>query len=308
MLSNYFQSDYFKVGKRGISPFETLTAYLAGSAFQTIIDNPVTAYRQLVQQYAKDLKGNTVDPKIARIEANNVFKKSPISASLSGLGPRLVGVGIKRVPKFGFFLGTSYLFPQFGEEGLVAATLASVFSAPFINPVRMIEKQQRAYFRQTGKAKSVYSILSESARDNFKPLFRGTTPLIGHSFASASTGLVGQPVLEKYIKDQLNLKAGVSGLAASLVASSIVSPIYVIMTNPLARLEVIMQSAEIKGKPVSLVEAGKEIIHDSKKFGLRGMFRGQMIGIVKAVISLTTFHQGRQYATNYFIDKNRMEE
>ena len=41
-----------------------MSAYLFGSAFQTVIDNPVTAYRQLVQQYAKDLKGNTVDPKI----------------------------------------------------------------------------------------------------------------------------------------------------------------------------------------------------------------------------------------------------
>jgi hypothetical protein len=74
-------------------------AYLGGSAFQTVCDNPVTAYRQLVQQYAKGPDGKPVDPKIATAEATAVFKAAPISASLSGLGPRLVGVGIKRVPK-----------------------------------------------------------------------------------------------------------------------------------------------------------------------------------------------------------------
>ena len=84
-----------------------MVAYLGGSAFQTVIDNPITAYRQLVQQYAKDLSGKVVDPKIARMEANSVFIKSPISASLSGLGPRMVGVGFKRIPKFGFLLGIS---------------------------------------------------------------------------------------------------------------------------------------------------------------------------------------------------------
>ena len=39
-----------------------MVAYLGGSAFQTIADNPITAYRQLVQQFAKDLNGNVVDP------------------------------------------------------------------------------------------------------------------------------------------------------------------------------------------------------------------------------------------------------
>jgi hypothetical protein len=57
-------NDYFTVGKNNISPFQTMVAYLGGSAFQTVIDNPVTAYRQLVQQYAKDINGNTVSPKI----------------------------------------------------------------------------------------------------------------------------------------------------------------------------------------------------------------------------------------------------
>ena len=40
MLLNY---DYFKVKKNGISQAQTMAAYLGGSAFQTVIDNPVTA-------------------------------------------------------------------------------------------------------------------------------------------------------------------------------------------------------------------------------------------------------------------------
>ena len=100
-----FNGDYFKVKKNGLTPFETIVAYLGGSAFQTVVDNPITAYRQLVQQYAKNSKGEMVSPKVARMEANTVFKKSPVTASLSGLGPRIIGVGFKRVPKFGFLLG-----------------------------------------------------------------------------------------------------------------------------------------------------------------------------------------------------------
>ena len=34
-----FSGDYFKVGKNNISPFQTMVAYMGGSAFQTIIDN-----------------------------------------------------------------------------------------------------------------------------------------------------------------------------------------------------------------------------------------------------------------------------
>ena len=38
--------------------------------------------RQLVQQYAKNLEGVTVDPKIASAEAKAVFRSAPVSASL----------------------------------------------------------------------------------------------------------------------------------------------------------------------------------------------------------------------------------
>jgi hypothetical protein len=297
-------SDYFKVKKNGLTPFETMTAYLGGSAFQTVIDNPVTAYRQLVQQYAKDIKGNTVDPKISRMETNLVFKKSPISASLSGLGPRLVGVSFKRIPKFGFLLGISYFMQEGGEVGLIAATGASILSAPFINPIRMIEKQQRAYFKQTGTSKTISEILKESAKKNYKPLFRGTIPLMGHSLASATTGLVGQPQLQKYIQKELGSKTSLGQFGTGLISSAIVSPIYIVITNPLSRLEVIMQTSSIKGKSISINKAIKEVIIDSKEFGLRGVFRGQGIGIVKAIVSLTMFHEGRLFLTDFFKERN----
>ena len=64
-MSFLFDDAYYKVGKSGISPAQNMAAYLGGSAIQTVGDNPVTAYRQLVQQYAKALDGTTVDPKVA---------------------------------------------------------------------------------------------------------------------------------------------------------------------------------------------------------------------------------------------------
>ena len=145
----FFSGEYFVVQKSGLSQFQAMSAYLGGSAFQTIMDNPVTSYRQLVQQYAKDLNGKVVDPKIASQEAKAVFRANPIGASMSGVGPRLVGVGFKRIPKFGILLGISFVMGTGENPGMLAATGASIMSAPFINPIRMIEKQQRAYFKQT---------------------------------------------------------------------------------------------------------------------------------------------------------------
>ena len=300
-----FNSNYFKVGDNGISQFQLMISYLGGSAFQTVVDNPITAYRQLVQQYAKDLKGNVVDPKIATHEAKQVFKKSPVSASLSGLGPRLIGVGFKRVPKFGFLLGISFITGNKENVGMISATGASILSAPFINPIRMIEKQQRAYFKQTGQSKSIRDILKESRIHNYKPLFRGTIPLMGHSLASATTGLVGQPQLQKYIQNKLGQKTSFNRFTTGLIASSIVSPIYIVMTNPLSRLEVIMQTSSIKDRPITLTKAVREVIKDSRTFGLRGAFRGQGVGMAKAIVSLTMFHEGRIFLTECFKSRNK---
>jgi len=301
---SFIPDDYFVVKKSGLSQFQAMTAYLGGSAFQTIMDNPVTAYRQLVQQYAKDLNGKPVDPKIASAEAQAVFKAHPVSASLSGVGPRLVGVGFKRVPKFGVLLGISFFLGEGETPGFMAATGASILSAPFINPIRMIEKQQRAYFKQTGATKPIMEILRESAAQRFAPLFRGTIPLMGHSLASATLGLVGQPRLQKYIQEELGNNTSMGRSATGFVASAVVSPIYVVVTNPLSRLEVIMQTSKISGKSITVVEAVKEMIADSAQFGLRGIFRGQGIGIAKAIISLSLFHEGRHFLQDVFKQYN----
>jgi hypothetical protein len=302
-MSFLFSDEYYKVQKNGLSPFQNMCAYLGGSAIQTVGDNPVTAYRQMVQQYAKDLNGVTVDPKVASAEANAVFMKSPVSASLSGLWPRMIGVLLKRVPKFGFLLGYSFMVGD-GEPGFAAATAASILSAPFINPVRMVEKQQRAFFKQTGAEKPLMEILREAAGKNFTPLFRGTIPLMGHSMASAILGLVGQPRLQKWVKKEVGSKSNLSGTATNLVASTIVSPIYVVVTNPLSRLEVIMQTNSIKGKSISIFEACGEMAADMSKFGLAGVFRGQGIGIAKAIVSLTLFHEGRMFLGRKFKERN----
>lgn len=298
-------ADYFEIKPTGISAFQTMCAYLGGSAIQTVGDNPVTAYRQLVQQYAKGIDGKPVDPRIASVEAKAVFKANPVGASLSGLVPRLIGVGFKRVPKFGFLLGIAFITNSDGEVGLVAATGASILSAPFINPIRMIEKQQRAYFKQTGVEKPIKEILRESAAKNHRPLFRGTVPLMGHSLMSATLGLVGQPKLQKYIKQELGSATQLGSMATGLIASSVVSPIYVAATNPLSRLEVIMQTSSIDGKRISLGDAMKEMAKDMKEFGLRGVFRGQGIGIAKAIVSLTMFHEGRIWLTDTIIARNK---
>ena len=304
-MSFLFDSSYYEVRKKnGVSPAQNMAAYLGGSAIQTVGDNPVTAYRQLVQQFAKDAAGNAVEPKVAAAEAGAVFRSAPLTAMMSGLWPRLIGVLFKRIPKFGILLGYSYLTGEDGNPGPSAATAASILSAPFINPVRMVEKQQRAFLKSTGVEKPVFEILKESAAKNFAPLFRGTVPLMGHSLASAMLGLVGQPRLQKYVHEELGSKAGLGGSAANLVASAIVSPIYVVVTNPLSRLEVIMQTNSIKGKSISVFEACREMGADMAKFGLRGIFRGQGIGIAKAIVSLTLFHEGRLFLTRQLKARN----
>jgi hypothetical protein len=83
-----------------------------------------------------------------------------------------------------------------------------------------------------------------------------------------------------------------------------VSPIYVVVTNPLSRLEVIMQTNSIQGKSIPVTEAIKEMGRDMAQYGLRGVFRGQGIGIAKAIVSLTLFHEGRMFLARQFREHN----
>ena len=168
----------------------------------------------------------------------------------------------------------------------------------------MIEKQQRAYFKTTGKTKPILEILREAAAQQFRPLFRGTIPLMGHSLASAILGLVGQPKLQKHIQQELGSSTSLGRTATGLVASAVVSPIYVVIANPLSRLEVIMQTSSIAGERISVGQAIKEMAKDMTAFGLRGVFRGQGIGIAKAIVSLTLFHEGRHFMQDLFRSYN----
>ena len=148
-------------------------------------------------------------------------------------------------------------------------------------------------------------IMSEAASKNFMPLFRGTVPLMGHSLASAVLGLVGQPRLQKWVQKEVGSTGYFGQSGTNLVASAVVSPIYVIVTNPLSRLEVIMQTNSIKGKSIGIFEACGEMAADMAKFGLAGVFRGQGIGIAKAIVSLTLFHEGRLFLTRKFKEYNK---
>lgn len=65
-----------------------------------------------------------------------------------------------------------------------------------------------------------------------------------------------------------------------------------------------MQTSSISEKSIFLTSALKEIARDSREFGLRGVFRGQGIGIAKAIISLTMFHQGRIMLMDAMKDRN----
>lgn len=80
-----------------------------------------------------------------------------------------------------------------------------------------------------------------------------------------------------------------------ILSSAIVSPMYVILTNPLSRLEVIMQTNSIKNNSISTLSALNELKADMIKNGMKGLFRGRGVSIGKAIISLTLFHEGRLF-------------
>ena len=56
-----------------------------------------------------------------------------------------------------------------------------------------------------------------------------------------------------------------------------------------------MQTNSIKGRSIGVIEAVREMGSDMAAFGLRGLFRGQGLGIAKAIVSLSLFHEGRMF-------------
>ena len=57
-------------------------------------------------------------------------------------------------------------------------------------------------------------------------------------------------------------------------------------------------------KNIYLPSIVKEMAADMAEFGLRGVFRGQAIGIGKAVVSLSLFHEGRMFLARQFKASN----
>ena len=53
----------------------------------------------------------------------------------------------------------------------------------------------------------------------------------------------------------------------------------------------------MSGKRIGMTEACKELRKDMAQNGMKGVFRGQGIGLAKAIISLTLFHEGRLFLT-----------
>jgi hypothetical protein len=65
-----------------------------------------------------------------------------------------------------------------------------------------------------------------------------------------------------------------------------------------------MQTSSIQGQRIGVIAACKEMLTDMSAFGLRGIFRGQGIGIAKAIISLSLFHEGRHFLQDSFRQYN----
>ena len=87
-----------QVKPHGLSQFQTFVAYMGGSAIQTVGDNPVTAYRQLVQQYAKGQDGKPVDSKVA-VSATHAERSAwpnPFAVGRVGSGLQAASGGVER--------------------------------------------------------------------------------------------------------------------------------------------------------------------------------------------------------------------
>ena len=65
-----------------------------------------------------------------------------------------------------------------------------------------------------------------------------------------------------------------------------------------------MQTSSVQKKSISTGEAITEMFADMRQFGLSGIFRGQGIGIAKAIVSLTLFHEGRMWLTKLLKERN----
>lgn len=264
---------------------------LISSMIQAISDNPFTSYRQLLQQYTQNKQGQYYDINKTKNIVRNIFLNNPINVSFSGLKTRLIGNFIKRVPKFGLILGYN------GNDKTIrldSILFAAIFASPFVNPIRFIEKQQRLNFHKSNIEINSNVILDKCKKYYYFPLFRGITPLITHTFISTSLGIFYQNKIQKKIYNYNYFQnKNINRFYSNLTSSIIISPIYIFLTNPIERIETIIQIKDINKPKYSIINAIKEYKNDVKINGYKGFFRGNGTGILKAIISLTVFHETR---------------
>ena len=265
--------------------YKKFLCLLNSSMIQAIADNPFTSYRQLLQQYTKDSYGKMINPELTKQKVRQIFLKNPINVAFSGLKVRLIGNFIKRVPKFGLIMGYN---GKKKEIGLDSILFAAIFASPFVNPVRFIEKQQRVNLDKCSIERSALSIIKECKNKYYIPLFRGMTPLMTHTFISTSLGIFYQNKLQKKIyNQQLFSNDSLNRFSSNLLSSSIISPLYITLTNPLERLETMIQVQKISKSKMSINQSITEYAKDIKINGYKGFFRGQGTGIAKAIVSIT---------------------
>ena len=281
--------------------FKKFLCLLSSSMIQAIADNPFTSYRQLLQQYTKDINGNYINPSLTNQKVRKIFLKNPINVAFSGLKVRLIGNFIKRVPKFGLILGYNGNKKNIGLDSIL---FAAIFASPFVNPVRFIEKQQRINLDKCSKEVSAKLILKKCKNQYYLPLFRGMIPLISHTFISTSLGIFYQNKIQQniYKKNLFNSDYG-NRLTSNILSSVIISPLYITLTNPIERIETMIQVQNIEKPKMKINNVINEYIKDVKLNGLKGFLRGQGAGIGKAVVSLTVFHETRMSLENILIKK-----
>lgn len=159
-------------------------------------------------------------------------------------------------------------------SGHLSAIFSGVFSSPIVCPLKVIEKRKR----------SGISVVDSLRRP--LTMFRGIGPVILHSSLSTTLRLVEQPRLKKLLGE------------SNLASSALISAAYIFVTNPLSRLEIIIQTGPMGRDTIRTREALRLISRDILVNGCLGMFRGQGISLLGATISLFTFHEVKNMVEN----------
>lgn len=161
-------------------------------------------------------------------------------------------------------------------SGHLSALFSAFCSSPIVCPLKIIEKRKRS---------------GMTIRDSFKnplTMFRGIGLVVLHSSLSTTLRLVEQPRLKRLL--------GGSSIASSLL----ISVAYIVVTNPLSRLEIIIQTGPINSETIKIRDALRLISRDAMANGCLGMFRGQGVALLGATMSLFAFHEIKNKAENDF--------